>query len=82
MEIRKQIEECLNNIGVFLDENENVMLADVIEDSLMFVSMIIEIEQNFGIEIQDEYLLPDRLTSLQDLETLIRELITTKIEKN
>lgn len=75
-DIRTRLEKCLNNIGVFVQEDEeNVLLADLIDDSLMFVTMIIEIEQEFGIEVPDEYLLPERLQSLHDLETLVEELM-------
>ena len=66
MDISKRLMECFNNVGVFVDSNDNFLLADVLEDSLIFVTMIVEIEQEFQIEIPDEYLAVDRIASYRD----------------
>ena len=70
--------ECFNHVGVFVDSNDNFLLADVLEDSLIFVTMIVEIEQEFQIEIPDEYLAVDRIASYRDLELLVSKLINSK----
>ena len=77
MAILSRLYNCLTNIGIFINPDENILLSDFIEDSLMFVSMIIEIEQEFDIEVSDDYFAPNRLTSLKDLEELVVSLTSS-----
>lgn len=69
-----KIKGCLSQVGVIIDTNKNFNLNEVIEDSLMFVSLIVELESTFNIEIPDEFLLPERLNTFDDLKTMIVEL--------
>ena len=78
MTLTERLLLCFNNIGVFINPKDNFLLSEVLEDSLLFVSMIIEMEQEFDIEIPDEYLAADRLTTFQDLEELVKELVPNK----
>ena len=76
-EIRLKIEEALNNVGVFLspEELEGNNIGDLISDSLTYISFIIELEDIFGIELPDEFLSPDKITSLDSLALSIQELM-------
>lgn len=74
MNMEDKIKECLAQIGVIIDTNKNFNLNEVIEDSLIFVSLIVELESAFNIEIPDEFLLPERLNTFDDLKTMIVEL--------
>ncbi len=75
METVNRLKECLHSIGVIFEEDkENFLLSDVVEDSLMFVTLITEIEQEFEIEIPDEYIVPGRLASFKDLVEMVEEL--------
>ena len=39
----------------------------------MFITMIIELENHFGIEIPDEYLLPEMLSNLGSLTDIVEK---------
>lgn len=75
-EVKKEVLTCLKNIGVMVDESEgdNLNVQDYIEDSIMFITFIIELENHFDIEIADEYLLPEKVNNLQNLVELVNEL--------
>lgn len=75
---KNRIIECLNHLGILCDAESNFLLSDIIDDSLLFVSMIVEIEQEFGIEIPDEYFQPDRLISFSDLVEMVNTLSSTR----
>lgn len=54
--MEKKILQAIKNSGVQIDEYQgDLVLNDVLVDSLIFVSFFIEIEQLFDIEIPDEY---------------------------
>jgi acyl carrier protein len=58
------------------DINENSNLIDDLRfDSILLIQLIVEIEEKFNIEINDEDMSFDRLTNLASL----KELITKKI---
>ena len=80
MNTREKLLQCFSNIGVFVDPKENSLPPDVIKDSLLFVSMIVEMEQEFDIEIPDEYLSGERLLSFRDLEELVELLANSGLE--
>ncbi|RKI43017.1 hypothetical protein D7V86_00545 [bacterium D16-51] len=70
--LNENIVECFNNIGVLVDANlENFTLSNYITDSLSFVSLIVELEEKFNIEIPDEYLSYDALETYADIENMI-----------
>ncbi|MHC1748511.1 MAG: phosphopantetheine-binding protein [Cellulosilyticaceae bacterium] len=73
--IKNEIIKCFNNLGIIVeDENENFYIKDYIEDSLAFISFIIEIEQKFNIEISDEYLLADAMSTIDDVINMVKKL--------
>ena len=60
---------------VFEQEENNFELTDYIEDSLTFISFVSELENEFDIEIPDEYLLQGVLGTLNDLKNIITLLV-------
>mgnify|MGYP002645986522 CR=1 FL=1 len=81
MNIRERLLSCLQTLGIVTEGEENFLLSDVIDTSLLFVSMIIEVEQEFEIEISDDYLIADRLVSFEDLENMVESVLQAKEEK-
>ena len=50
---------------------EDVDLSDYIIDSIQFISFIVDIENEFGIEIADDYLRYDIISSLHSLAQIV-----------
>lgn len=76
IEIIKRIKWRLDNIGIQIPNLDGeVFLADYIEDSMAFMSFILEIEEEFDIEVPDEYLSIDMLESVTDAVNMIRYCI-------
>ena len=70
-DITERILNCLLELGiVFEQEENNFELTDYIEDSLTFISFVSELENEFDIEIPDEYLLQGVLGTLNDLKNI------------
>jgi hypothetical protein len=77
--IKEKTIECMNNIGVFIfEDDKNFKIDDYIVDSVMFVSLIMEFEHMFDIDIPDEYLMADQLQTLEDICTMIETLLSAK----
>ena len=74
MNVKQKVFEAFENVGIVVDENLNENLIDVIEDSLMYVSLIVELETMFGIEIPAEYLNIDNIETTDALILLIEQL--------
>jgi acyl carrier protein len=71
--------ECFQALGIVV-EKDNFYIKDYIEDSVTYVTFIVELEQKFGVEITDEYLGTKALETMQDIVNMIecikaRELI-------
>lgn len=75
MSIRENIIECLKDIGIYVESGENLFLSEIIEDSIVFVSLLLEIEENFGIEFPDEVLIDTRIETLEDLYNIVEGLL-------
>lgn len=69
--IQNGIIECMKNIGIFVDEAGDFKIQEYIDDSITFLTFIIELEQKFGIEIPDSYLTMNELNTLSDVRDLI-----------
>ena len=77
-EIELKIIEALNNVGILFDatEFETLSFEEVIPDSLSFISFIVELEQIFNIEIPDEFLMPERISSFASIRDMIKGLLS------
>lgn len=70
-----KIKECFEQIGIIADDfDETTELMDIIEESMTFITFIVEIENMFEIEIPDEYLIPGKLVSIDDTINMIENL--------
>lgn len=66
--MRSRIIACLQRLGFIVDEREeNFELQEYLEDSVSFISFIVELESEFDIEIPDEYLMPDSMKTYKDV---------------
>lgn len=72
--IKKTISRCLENVGIEFD-NTDSNLSDSLVDSLVFISFIIELEENFGIEFDDDIFSDDNFRTLDDLCEVIKTYV-------
>ena len=84
----------LNNekmISVINDYLENVGLERIaidgdligqLEDSLIFISFVIELEETFGVEFDDRALEPERFKTIKSLIPAIVEMLSEKNNYN
>lgn len=70
--MRDRIIEVLNKCGIMLSNDEEHINYEFV-DSLMFVSMVVEIEKEFAIRIPDDFLLIERLQCVTSIEILIKD---------
>lgn len=66
--------------GVFLNQSETDEILSF--DSLTFVTLIIEIENYYKIEIPDEYMLFEELNTINKVKRVINELLENKERLN
>ncbi len=78
MNIDKTLFMCLKHVGIAVEDGENESGDDFISDSLTFITLIVEIEQAFKIEIPDEYLNMERMANLSSIREMIKEQIKKK----
>ncbi|MDR0299276.1 MAG: hypothetical protein LBI13_04250 [Streptococcaceae bacterium] len=66
--------QCFENLGIFLEDIQKFDIDKDIEDSLEFISLIVEIEEVFEINIPDEYLDRKRLRNINSIKDMIVEI--------
>lgn len=74
--IRDNIIQALAKVFIFDDstENEDVDLETYIEDSIQFMSFIVELEQIFNIEFPPELLLFENFKTINNISLIIEEM--------
>jgi phosphopantetheine attachment domain protein len=74
-EIRDKIYELLDEVGaVEIDGDGNkVLISDM--DSIQLISLVVEIEECFGIEIPDEYLVTEFFESVEHVIDTVQQLM-------
>lgn len=80
-DVTKKLIETLEEVGIVIDLSscsEDFDLREYIEDSLVFISTIVHIEESFDIEIPDELLSYDALVSFHAFVNTITELVEQK----
>lgn len=68
------IEKLMKNVDVVLSEDMN-LIDDLNFDSIQLINLIIEIEEQFGVEFNDSDLLFDHFNRISDLCSLINQLL-------
>ena len=59
IDIENKIANIFDDLGLLEQEGDLKLIDSEQIDSIQLVSIIIELEESFGIEIPDEYLTPD-----------------------
>lgn len=78
--IKDRVIQCFENIGLFIDDSSENQLVDIIEDSIMFISLIVELEEEFKIEIPDEYLVLGGFQEINEICQLINSIDEEQID--
>ena len=71
METTECIESLINENGIELDEY-GIMLN---VDSISFISLLVNLEQEFNIEFPDDYLDIESLNNIGEIEKVITQLM-------
>ena len=80
-EVIELIFELFKDKGFDIDIIEYVDLIDDFGmDSITFISIVVEIEAHFGIEIPDDMLLPESFNSVKNIVSLIENELSKKSE--
>lgn len=80
MKIREKVIACLENVGILIDLQANdVNINEYDIDSITFISFIVEIERELGVDIPDGYLYADILSSLNGFINLLDQLIKNQL---
>lgn len=78
VQIKDEISRVLFDLG--LTENSRVEdkeFKEIFEliDSLSLINFVVELENSFGVELPDEYLLPENFVSISNLAGYIQNLM-------
>ena len=85
IEMKEKLYNILSNNGVEYTENDN---EEIMLDSIDFVSIIVEIENEFDIVISEEFIQIDKLRTVNQFIVMIaselgmRDLISDAIKGN
>lgn len=71
--IREKVIECLSNVGVVIDDNKE--LLSYLQDSLVFVSFVVELEEVFQIELDDALFVDETFNDIDTVCTVIKGLL-------
>lgn len=74
-EIEEKVWEILDNLGVVDKDGEETVIHSEEIDSVQLVSIIVEIEENFDVEISDEYMNPEFLLSFDHIVDVVEDLL-------
>ena len=72
--MEERVVSCFDRIGILVDEDDvknDFEIQEYTVDSLGFVSLIVEIENEFGISIPDEFLEAGKVVLFSDLVEMI-----------
>lgn len=81
---RNDIKEFIINIKPsvkeLIDDGDNNLIEDLELDSVELMLLLVEIENRYGINFEDEALLIESLTTIDKLADFIKELTTIDFE--
>ena len=82
MNLEEKIREILFELsGIETTDNETSLQADLALDSLAMVMLLIEIEEEFGIELEESDMNPFELNTVQDIIDLVSKYLGDENEK-
>lgn len=75
--IKTGVYNSLEKIGIYINQeiDEDMELENYIQDSLQFMSFIVELEQHFNVEIPDDLLLFEHFEKVSDVVNIISEIL-------
>lgn len=75
MNIEKSLWDIFDNLSLIgRNDNGEVVIYSDSMDSVQFVSIIVDIEETFQIEIPEEYMLPEFLSSFEHVLRVVSDL--------
>ncbi|MNO42838.1 acyl carrier protein [compost metagenome] len=77
MVVNERILNCLEESGI--EVLEDGILDNI--DSYAFISAIVSIEEAFDIEFPDEYLLIDKLSNIEDICLIVKQMLDNNEEE-
>lgn len=76
-EVKFKIDTVIVNIlgenGIYLSSISDISLLELGIDSILFITLVIEIEEEFGINIPDEHMNLEDLSSLDKICKIVIE---------
>lgn len=80
--VEKELLKVFGDTGLFIDD-QDILLQDYFLDSLMFISIIVGIEEAFNIELPDDMLLIQNLGTFNTLlDRIVSIVLTTSTSNN
>lgn len=80
-EIVELVFESLHSQGFEIDVIDHIdLINDLAMDSLAFISLVVEIEAYFGIEIPDELLLIENFKCIDNITSIVSKELSKKLE--
>lgn len=82
MNLEEKIREILFELsGMEITDNNASLQVDLALDSLTMVMLLIEIEEEFGIELEESDMNPFELNTVQDIIDLVSKYLGDENEK-
>jgi acyl carrier protein len=82
MNLEEKIREILFELsGMEITDNNASLQVDLALDSLAMVMLLIEIEEEFGIELEESDMNPFELNTVQDIIDLVSKYLGDENEK-
>ena len=72
IKIKDMIEELC---GEYVEDDNQDLLATDVLDSFSMVNLVIMIEEEYGIEIDAEYVTPDNFRSVKTIADLVNDIL-------
>lgn len=81
MEMKAGIIQALENAGVFVDveEQNEINIINLIDDSIQFVSFVVQLEEIFKIELTSELLVIDNFSTIDSVCEILQALCQEKV---
>ncbi len=77
-ETKNKIYKILDDLGIIIEQKEEDFdLREYIQDSIQFISFIVNLEQELEIEIPDDMLLIESISSFNSFSNRIYDLLNS-----
>jgi|GEM_PF-900787 len=75
--IEKGLYEIFNEVNIVVAGEDDYPVLNKEIDSIQLISIIVEIEEKFNIEIPDEYLVADFLYDFKHVADVVEDILNT-----